>query len=234
MKTENTQAFCEVWDQCAELYSKPVSEGAKMLAFKLLINYSLQDIQTALQAHMTDPVSGQFMPKPADVVRHVQNSKHDGWLGEEEAWARFPRHESQSACIYPEMVEAWGVACFQDEISGRMAFKETYSRLVAKAKSEERQPAWYISFGDDKEQRQRVTLDAVRDRFITAQAAAMHLPHVPIAEIEQVVRGEITTDKLLESHAPSVNSVDQLLLETPKAEASTAKLHIQKMMEALR
>lgn len=235
MQSTDTQQFFEIWDQCAEMYGKEVSPGAKQMAFKLLAGYPLADIKLALRQHMSDPDGGQFYPKVADVIRKIRQHSQNQFPGAEQAWAMFPRDEALSACICDEMAVAWGVACEQDEISGRMAFKETYNREVARSQALNKSPKWFITCGHDKQHREQVALDAVRDKLISPAAAQTHLPHIAREDLQLLANNEITTNKLLENHAQTVNSMDQLLLEAPENLTSpeSAKSHLAEIMKTL-
>ena len=234
MTPDDTQNFFDSWDQCAELYGKSVSSDAKELAFKLLVRYSLTQVKQALQAHMLDPDGGRFMPKPADVVSKIQAITPNGFPGAQEAWAKFPRDESQSACICDEMSVAWGIACELDKIAGRMAFIESYQQGVELAKAQGRPPRWYITRGSDKDQAQRVTLDAVRDRRLSPQAAKSYLEHIPSDDLIRLAEGAVTTTKLIDGHAQTVTNMDQLLLESDsKAEPEEVQRHLSAMRKVL-
>lgn len=236
MNAIDAEDFGNSWDQCAELYGKSVSSSAKEMAFKLLARYPLSQIKAALQAHMLDPDNGRFMPRPADVVNKIRQQADGQFPGAEEAWAKFPRDESQSACICNEMAIAWGVACAQDEISGRMTFKEIYNREVAKSQASGQPPKWFVSMGSDREQRQQVTLDAVATGQLSAQQAHVYLPHIPASEIEPVANRELSPHQLLENHAQTVTSLDQLFLSAPDEALATNesnKAHVAKLRELL-
>lgn len=71
MKDSDMQAFFEMWSSAAEMYGKTVTENTLVMAYRLLSKFELGEIQKALEAHMLDSSSGQFMPKPADVVRKI-------------------------------------------------------------------------------------------------------------------------------------------------------------------
>jgi len=233
MTPDDTQEFFDIWDQCAEVYSKTVSEGAKALAFKLLAKYSMQQIKSALRAHMTDPDAGRFMVKPADVVAKIQILSPSGYIGAEQAWAQFPRDETQSACICEEMAKAWGIACELDDISGRMAFKEAYEREVAASKARGNSPKWFITTGSDKQQVETVTLDAVRDRLISPSAASRYLPHIDTQELERLANGDVTVNNLQLENTQTVVSLEQLMLSAPvssKEEAINNLAELRKLL----
>lgn len=40
--------------------------------FELLESFPLEAVATAFQRHLTDPKTGPYLPKPADVLRHLQ------------------------------------------------------------------------------------------------------------------------------------------------------------------
>jgi len=63
--------FVSVWTKACELYGKPPSDGALDLIFAALQRFDLQAIKQALTAHLNDPKHGDFAPKPADIVRHI-------------------------------------------------------------------------------------------------------------------------------------------------------------------
>lgn len=216
MKPEDTQNFFDAWDQCAELYGKPVSSDAKELAFKLLANYPLNQIKRALQLHMTDPDGGRFMPKPADVVGKIRDLSHGMFPGAEQAWAEFPRNESQTACICDAMAEAWAVACELDPIAGRMAFKEVYARAVSQAIAQGKPPKWFISAGSDKNQRDQVVMDSIQKGLISPSVGRAYLPHVPAEKLHQLSQGQATTHQLIEASTPTVNTIEKLVDVAPE------------------
>jgi hypothetical protein len=104
----------------------------------------------------------------------------DGRPGIEEAWAMLPTDESQSTAWTDEMAQAWGIALplieDGDRIVARMAFKETYAKLVTEARDQERPIKWSMSFGDDKNCRQTALVNAVRLKRIQLDSAIALLP----------------------------------------------------------
>ena len=202
MHPSDTQNFFDVWDQCSEMYGKPpASDSAKAMAFKLLAGYSMADVKQALQMHMADPDGGQFLPKVADVVRKIRQYSTNQFPGAEQAWASFPRDEDQSACVCQEMLDAWGVASELDEIAGRMAFRESYNRAVSEAMAHNRKPHWIISPGRDQALREQATLEAVQKGLISPTYARVHLPHIPVSELQLLANSKTTTNTLTERYA---------------------------------
>lgn len=70
-----------------------------------LANYSLEQINDAFNQHLSDPESGQFLPKPADIVKQLQGTHGDRALV---AWGK----------VYGaiERVGAWASVQFDDQI----------------------------------------------------------------------------------------------------------------------
>ena len=56
------------------LYGKSINELVVELYWQALQRFDFADVKEALQACVANPDSGQFMPKPADVVRYLEGS----------------------------------------------------------------------------------------------------------------------------------------------------------------
>lgn len=67
---QKSQFFATLTGVC-ELYGKSATPELLALYWQLLVGYDLMEVQRAFQAHAMNPDTGQFMPKPADVVRHI-------------------------------------------------------------------------------------------------------------------------------------------------------------------
>lgn len=75
MKARDKQGFAQTLTAIADLYGKPLSDAGLQIWWSALEGYSLAKVQQALSAHVKDPDRGQFMPKPADVVRKIDGPK---------------------------------------------------------------------------------------------------------------------------------------------------------------
>lgn len=71
MTKDDFLSFSALWIATGELYGKAPSDAALNLAFQALRRYSLADTKRALGAHVQDAADGRFMPKPADLVKHI-------------------------------------------------------------------------------------------------------------------------------------------------------------------
>ena len=58
-----------------EIYDKQFSPIVIKVWFATLKQYSIDEVCRALTAHIKDPDAGQFLPKPADVVRNIDGTK---------------------------------------------------------------------------------------------------------------------------------------------------------------
>ncbi len=56
--------------------------------WQVLKQYELEDVQNAFQSHIQNPDCGQFLPKPADIVRLIEGSGETKALL---AWAKVER-----------------------------------------------------------------------------------------------------------------------------------------------
>lgn len=105
----------------------------------------------------------------------------DGRPGVEEAWAIYPKEESESAAVTTEMQlamhSAYQLIQDGDRIAARMAFKECYERIVSKNRAERIPVVWQMTLGFDKSGREAALIDATVRGLIGADHAMSLLPH---------------------------------------------------------
>lgn len=157
----------------AELCGTNLSEAAAKLMLTDLAEFDERAVLVALSKCRRE-LKGRLTI--ADVISRID----DGRPGAEEAWAMLPRDEATTAVWTEEMSVAWGTVRFMidegETVAARMAFKESYLRLVAEAR-EARAPAkWSVSLGHDVGGRKTALLMAVAKRRITAEHACSLLP----------------------------------------------------------
>lgn len=114
-------------------------------------------------------------PTTADILARID----DGRPGAEEAWAMIPQDESTSVVWSDEMAEAYGVCrglLDDDPIAARMAFKESYTRIVSDARAAKRAPKWTPSLGHDPRGREVAIEVAVAKGRLSAAHALDLLP----------------------------------------------------------
>lgn len=117
-------------------------------------------------------------------LQDVVSRLDDGRPGVEEAWAMLPYSEETSAVWTTEMSQAFGT-CVRliDEgamVEARMAFKETYTRLVNQARDAGQPVAWHVTLGHDIRGRESVLMAAVDKGRITHEFARQFVPELPM------------------------------------------------------
>lgn len=82
------EAFNALLSAVSELYGKPPSPMMQSLFWGALREYDFTAIRQAFDRHVKNPDTGQFMPKPADVIRMLAGTTQDAALV---AWAKVDR-----------------------------------------------------------------------------------------------------------------------------------------------
>jgi hypothetical protein len=175
MKQSDFDAFHALLTSCLSMWDKAPTAAVSAVWFRSLAEFDIQALSTAFSAHMRDPVNGKFEPKPAHIIEQIDRAaKNDGRPGPEEAWSisLTARDEADTVVWTNECAKAWGSAApimeLGDEVGARMAFKETYARLVAEARARREPASWELSEGFDKDRRRAAIARAVEDGRIPA------------------------------------------------------------------
>lgn len=77
MVDTDKKRFLTVLTGIADYYGRELSEGVISLYWQGLKQYDIGAIEKALWLHTQNPDSGQFMPKIADVTKHLQGRTED-------------------------------------------------------------------------------------------------------------------------------------------------------------
>lgn len=173
-------------------HGKHQPEGEHLaMWFRVLSPYSLDEVRSAMDAHMRKPATGRTLPIPADVIAQIEaRGGADGRPGAEEAWsiAVACRDEAVTVVWTPEIAEAWGVALpvlrLGDEVGARMAFRQAYERLVSEVRAARRPVSWQATLGHDPEQRARAIKAAADLGRVDADAmevASLPAPRAAVA-----------------------------------------------------
>lgn len=182
MKPSEFEEFTQLLTAIAELYGKTLSEWAQSLYWNALQQYDLGIVREALNRHVKNPDSGQFMPKPADVVRMMMLS--DGRPSADELWPSMPLSEAQSVVWTAEAKTAFFVALplieSGDLIAARMSFRAAYETACSEARVAQRPLQWEVSLGYDRIHRETTLRCAVEQGKISADHAAHFLPQAEI------------------------------------------------------
>ena len=84
MVDDDKKEFAQFMAGMFAVYNKEVSQMLLRIWFESLRQYDLKAVKDALARHLLNPDSGQFLPKPADVVRLIGGTTIDTAL---EAWS---------------------------------------------------------------------------------------------------------------------------------------------------
>ena len=77
MLDTDKRRFLVILTGIADYYGKELSEGVISLYWQGLKQYDIGAVEKALWLHTQNPDSGQFMPKIADVTKHLQGRTED-------------------------------------------------------------------------------------------------------------------------------------------------------------
>ena len=76
MDNQDKNNFLKMINDISDYYRiDRLSNTLLAIYFNGLDDYSFQQVEFAIGKHMADPKSGQFMPKIADIVRHIQGGE---------------------------------------------------------------------------------------------------------------------------------------------------------------
>ena len=67
----------------AGFYGTELSKTSLAIYWDTLREYEFEAVQEAMRSHIKDPEHGRFMPKPADIIRHLSA---DRVMGADAAW----------------------------------------------------------------------------------------------------------------------------------------------------
>ena len=77
MEANDRKRFVKCLLGCAEVYGREVSENVLELWWGLLKDHPIEAIEGAFARHMKSPDAGQFMAKPADIVKMLTGTSLD-------------------------------------------------------------------------------------------------------------------------------------------------------------
>jgi len=172
MNKEDAEMFSNIWHTSLETYGKEPSDMQTMMAFNLLEKYSLAEIKQALAAHMSDSNAGRFMPKPADIIGHIESLNPDGFLSSDEAWAIAldMMDEGNTVVVTDQIMYAMPTATqiynSGDSVGARMAFKQAYDRLLIEARAKGESPRWYPTMGHDPARRKGAIMAGIEQGLL--------------------------------------------------------------------
>lgn len=194
MQSTDSQEFATLVARTWRFYGKTPSGEDVADWFDLLQECALSDVAVAFRRHLTDPVRGQYLPKPADIIRHLPAATPgDGRPGPDEAWGllvRLIHDERETGALTEEMRAGWQtcqpILDLGDEVGARKCFLETYARCVEEARRTGTTPRWTVSLGTDPQLREQRLIEAVKAKRLTADHARTLLPGPAPASLDRV------------------------------------------------
>lgn len=199
-----------------EIYGRQMSNAAAAMFLADLSEYPEKAILAALSRCRKELRS---FPTLADIIARID----DGRPGAEEAWASIPRDESETTVWTSEVAQAYGVAAplmVEDQVAARMAFLESYRKLVADARANGVPVKWKVSLGHDSKQRERAITDAIKQGRIALTDAREYLPQLEAPTAAPQLTGPeapIDAKAEIDHYLAGIKSLLNLKEEKPKA-----------------
>ena len=157
------------------------SKQALRFWWSALKNFPLEVVIECLDEHVQH---SKFAPTPADIVAIV--SSRDGRPTAEEAWATAltSNDEAETVVWTDEISQAMAMGAGDiladgDKIAARMAFRDSYTKLVQGARDDCRPVRYWVSLGHSKERRNAVIENAVVRGLISAKSSKRYLTELP-------------------------------------------------------
>ncbi len=142
MKENEKTDFAKMLTAVGELYGKKISLPLLSIYWAALEGFNFTDIRCAITSHVNNSDVGQFMPKPADIVRYLEGNSDaralQAWSKVESAIRRLGGYESvafDDPIIHIVIVEMgdWPTLCatLVDEMSFRAnEFMKRYKSYI--------------------------------------------------------------------------------------------------------
>ena len=95
MQDQDKAAFRDMMMAAGEVYGREITKPLLQMYFAALSQCGIEQVQGAMMAHMQNPDSGQFFPKPADLIRQLSGTSKQQEVAIEDkasiAWACIER-----------------------------------------------------------------------------------------------------------------------------------------------
>lgn len=248
MQPTDKPGFAEIIAKTWRFYGKQPTGDDLADWFELLEGFPLEAVAVAFKRHLTDPKAGQYLPKPADIIRHlpIPKPEDDGRPSPDEAWGqllRLVRNEAETGVLSDEIRHGWQV-CGSildagDEIGARKCFLAAYGRAVDDARQRGIPPHWTVTLGTDPQLRRERIAAAVQRGQIGRDHAMALLPGPSAAAIDGVAgllagpeasEQDRKTSQRLRSLADALRAA--MAVEEAKDAASTEARRAQRDAEA--
>lgn len=194
MRREDAAEFAGTLEGMMGLYGVTLTKPIKAIWWRALESYDFARVSGAFSEHVSDPDRGQYVPKPADIIRRLgaHQPKH---IGADEAWSLVLRSfdEAESVLLTDQIaaarVAAKPVWDSGDRVGARFTFRSAYERELDNTRQP---PRWYLSPGWDPERRAVEAQRALEQGRLPHEAVEKYLPPPEPSQDMQAVAGLLT------------------------------------------
>lgn len=142
MQLAERKHFAECLMGLGVLYGKPVNAFLIEIYWQACARFDFSAVQQALQAHVNNPDQGQFMPKPADIVRYLEGGSHTQAL---QAWSKVMQAMNSAGCYASVVFDDPRIHAVITEMGGWIALCKTkVDEQPFKAREFEKRYAAYV------------------------------------------------------------------------------------------
>lgn len=158
-----------------------------------LERYSEDQIVKALARYRTDR-NNDRAPTIGQIIALIEGTYDDGRPTADEAWGivcKVMGDESATAILTEEMGGPMGLAAsvWPDEVGARRTFIDSYNRAVSNARQARLPVKWWVSRGNDAQQRD----DVIRQGMMDGRLSSDYEPHLLTASAAPSNAKQITT-----------------------------------------
>lgn len=169
MQSSEFSPFKAALQKTFALYDKPLNDVVLSVWWEALQPYALQEVTRALTAHIRNPDSGQYVPKPADVVKGlaggIQNTAQAAWTKVDSAVRKIGPHRSvafDDAIIHRVIADMGGWVRLNTKASEEWPFIqkefETRYRGFAMTGGVTQYPAQLTGIAEDYNRREAINI----------------------------------------------------------------------------
>lgn len=233
MNQNDYDQFGELLACMAELYGRIVKPMQTAMYFRVLADYPLSAVQSAMDAHARCPERGRFFPLPADLLAKLETAAAiDGRPSPEEAWSTAIQSQDEAVTVVwtTETAQAWsdvGQSLMEagDRFNASRGFIAKYTELVTAARKRGQPVQWVVSQGHDKDLRHQALEVAYKAGRISRETCIQMLPrHQDAGPVVAAIAGKVV--QLL--NGPKAATPDRI------AEIQRASDRLSKLAEQLR
>lgn len=103
MNDDDKREFWTLVKGVHSFYAQDVSEFAAQVWWNAMRGYTIEQVRKAFTAHASDPKAGQFLPKPADLIRVLDGTQDDrAALAWSKVFGAIQRVGSYSSVVFDE------------------------------------------------------------------------------------------------------------------------------------